>query len=310
MNKLGILGIAAIAAVAVPSLASAKTIGVAMASLDAYKTLLANGIKSRGESLGLTVRVENADKDSDRQIAALKDFVKSGVDAIIVNPVNGDRGVEISKIATDAGIPLIYVNSEPINVDRLPPKQAFVASKEAEAGTLEAKQVCQDLGGKGKVAVMMGELLHPAARRRTEYTLKTLQSDGCKGIQVIEQQSANWSRDEGAELMREWLAAGERPDAIISNNDEMALGAIRSLKEAGIDMSRVKVAGVDATKDALAAMKRGDMAVTVFQNAAGQASAAVDAAMKFAGGEDVPSKIYVPFELVTPANVAQYAGKN
>ncbi len=59
-------------------------------------------------------------------------------------------------------------------------------------------------------------------------------------------------------------------DAVVSNNDEMAIGAIQALKAAGVDMNKVIVAGVDATQDALAAMKAGDLDVTVFQNAAGQ----------------------------------------
>ena len=80
--------------------------------------------------------------------------------------------------------------------------------------------------------------------------------------------------------MTNWLTAGIEFDAVISNNDEMAIGAIQALKAAGVDMDEVIVAGVDATQDALAAMKAGDLDVTVFQNAAGQGKGAVDAALE------------------------------
>jgi ribose transport system substrate-binding protein/inositol transport system substrate-binding protein len=72
----------------------------------------------------------------------------------------------------------------------------------------------------------------------------------------------------------------------------------------------VIVGGVDATQEALAYMKAGDLDVTVFQNAAGQGSGAIDAAMKLAKGDKVDAKVWIPFELVTPANMDQYTSKN
>jgi inositol transport system substrate-binding protein len=82
------------------------------------------------------------------------------------------------------------------------------------------------------------------------------------------------------------------------------------MKAANIDMKSVVVGGVDATQDALAAMQAGDLDVTVFQNAAAQGSGSLDAAIKLAKGEAVDQKVWVPFELVTPANLANYLKKN
>ena len=74
--------------------------------------------------------------------------------------------------------------------------------------------------------------------------------------------------------------------------------------------SPLVVAGVDATQDALAAMQAGDLDATVFQDAAGQGAGALDAALKLAKGEKVEKKVYIPFKLVTPANMAEYMKKN
>ena len=137
-----------------------------------------------------------------------------------------------------------------------------------------------------------------------------LATDACKGITIVEEQTANWSRTQGADLMTNWLSAGVQFDAVIANNDEMAIGAIQSLKAAGKDMKSVVVAGIDATQDALASVASGDLDVTVFQNAAGQGRGAVDAALKLAGGQTIEKKGYVPFELVTPANLKNYQAKN
>ena len=129
-------------------------------------------------------------------------------------------------------------------------------------------------------------------------------------LNIIDEQTANWSRDQAQTMMTNWLSTGTAFDAVIANNDEMAIGAIQAIKAAGIDMATVQVGGVDATQDALAAMQAGDLDVTVFQNAAAQGSGALDAAVKLAAGEAVEQKVWVPFELVTPANVADYLAKN
>jgi len=95
----------------------------------------------------------------------------------------------------------------------------------------------------------------------------------------------------------------------VANDDEMAIGAIQALKRARLLASTV-VAGIDATADALAAMKAGELRVTVFQNAAAQGSGAVDTALKLTRHEQVPSFVWVPFELVTPANLSSYLGRH
>ena len=90
----------------------------------------------------------------------------------------------------------------------------------------------------------------------------------------------------------------------------MAIGAIQAMKAAGISMEDVIVGGVDATQDALAAMQAGDLDVTVFQNAAAQGSGSLDAAVALGKGEAVDQKVWIPFELVTPANIGDYLAKN
>lgn len=296
--------------------ASAETIGVSMALFDDnFLTVLRNGMTDYAKTQdGVTLQIEDAQNDVGKQLSQVQNFVASGVDAIIVNPVDTDATVALSQAADAAGIPLIYVNRQPVNVDQLPEKQAFVASDEKESGTLETKEVCRLLKEAGKTeakaVVMMGELSNQAARMRTQDIKDVIATPECSFIKIVEEQTANWSRTQGADLMTNWLSAGVEFDAVIANNDEMAIGAIQSLKAAGKDMKDVIVSGVDATQDALAAMAAGDLDVSVFQNAAGQGKGAVDAALKVARGETVEKKGYVPFELVTLANLKDYQAKN
>lgn len=313
MKKL-LLG-AAVSALMTTS-ALAENIGVSMALFDDnFLTVLRNGMIDYAKTLdNVNLQVEDAQNDVGKQLNQIQNFVASGVDAIIVNPVDTDATEAMSAAAAKAGIPLVYVNREPVNVDSLPDKQAFVASDERESGTLETKEICRLLKGKGKteanIVVMMGELSNQAARQRTQDIHDVIATPECSFMKIVEEQTANWQRTQAADLMTNWLSAGLKFDALVSNNDEMAIGAIQSMKAAGLSMEEILVGGVDATQDALAAMKAGDLDVTVFQDAAGQGKGAVDTALKLARGEQVEKKVYIPFQLVTPENMEQFMAKN
>ncbi|ASS58435.1 substrate-binding domain-containing protein (plasmid) [Rhizobium leguminosarum] len=293
------------------SAAHAQTIGVSMSDLDKFRTVLLNGVVSHGQTIsGLKLVTENAKGDNEVQKQQVQKLIADKVDAIILAVSDGDLGPQMTKMAADAGIPLIYINNVPSNLLDLPDNQVVVASNEKESGTLETKQVCALLKGKGRVVVLMGEPFHAAARARTQDISDVIATPDCKGLQIVERQAAYWSRDYADQQMQEWLSAGVKFDAVIANNDEMALGAIRAMKKAGMPMKDVVVAGVDATDDALAAMVAGDLDVTILQSAVGQGAAAVDAAVKLIRKEKVPRENNVPFELVTPENIATYLPKS
>ncbi|MBB5223267.1 inositol transport system substrate-binding protein [Amaricoccus macauensis] len=298
--------------------AMAANVGVSMALFDDnFLTVLRNGLQDYAATLpDVTLQVEDAQNDVGKQLNQIQNFVASGVDAIIVNPVDTDATVAMSQAANDAGIPLVFVNRQPANLDDLPETQAFVASDEKESGTLETQEVCRLLKAAGKdkdganILVLMGELSNQAARQRTEDIHDVIATPDCSFMKIIEEQTANWSRTQGTDLMTNWLSAGVKFDAVVSNNDEMAIGAIQAMKSAGVDMKDVVVGGVDATQDALAAMAAGDLDVTVFQDAAGQGKGALDAALSLAKGDKVDRKVFIPFQLVTPENLAEFQKAN
>lgn len=306
MKKLLLTAIASSVIATSVSAADLK-IGVSMALFDDnFLTTLRNGIQSAAKEQGVDVQIEDAKNGVGNQLNQVQNFIASGVDAIIINPVDTDATLSISDDAQAAGIPLIYVNRQPINVDLLPDNQAFVASDEKVSGTLQTKEVCRLLNGKGNIVVMMGELTNQAALQRTQDIHDVIATPECSGLKVVQQQTAEWSRTKGSDLMTNWIAAGIQFDAVISNNDEMAIGAIQALKASGRSMDEVVIAGIDATTDGLAAMKAGELDVTVFQSADGQGRGAVDAAVKLINGQNVDRKVWVPFELVTPENLNDY----
>jgi inositol transport system substrate-binding protein len=296
--------------------AFAAKIGVSIVNFDNnFQTLLMHGMQDRAKEKGAGIQVEDAQNDVAKQLDQVKNFIASGVDAIVVTLVDTNASKTLSDEAAKAGIPLVFVNLEPNDMQNLPEKQVYVGSNEAESGTLEAFEVCKLLRAKGKSAgakayIVMGSLVHQAALQRTKDVEQVFGTDMCNFIKVVDKQSSEWARDNAQNLMTNWLTAGPVPDAVIANNDESAIGAILSLKANGIDMKNVVVGGVDATQDGLQSMKAGDLAVTVFQNAKAQGGGGVDAALALAKGEKVDRVVYVPFELVTPANMDGYLNKN
>ncbi|MBB4237946.1 substrate-binding domain-containing protein [Rhizobium esperanzae] len=309
--------VAAILAALTTTAASAETIGVSMQSFDNnFQTLLREGLQARASELnGVKLQIEDAQTDVSKQRSQVDNFIASGVDAIIMTLADTSAATGISAAAKNAGIPLVYLNLAPENIDKLPEKQAYVGSKETDSGRLGAEAACDLLKKKGKandaqVYILMGDLAHQASRDRTSSFKETLAAGDCKGATIADEQSAAWTRTNAMDLTTNWITAGRPIDVVFANNDEMALGAIQALKAASVSMDDVIVVGIDATQDALIAMAAGDLDATVFQNAKAQSASAVDAAVALAQGKGVDKEVWVPFELVTPKNMVEYAKKN
>jgi len=299
---------AAAAAILTMPLAHAEKIGVTMASFDdTFLTILRNSIGDAAKKDGTTVQIEDGGNDVGKQLSQVQNMIAQKVDAIIVNAVDTDATPKITKMVNAAKIPLVYVNRKPVDFDKLPPGVAVVASDEKQSGTLQARQVCKLLGGKGDILVLMGELSNESARARTKDIEDVIATKDCSGMKIVDKREGKWSRTQGQDITMNWLSSGTKFDAIVSNNDEMAIGAINALKAARKLTPKTVVAGIDATPDGLAAMKSGELKVSVYQNAAGQGAQAVATALKLARKQPVERYVNVPFELVTPENMNQYA---
>ncbi|WP_126227580.1 sugar ABC transporter substrate-binding protein [Burkholderia ambifaria] len=299
---------AAAAAILTMPLAHAEKIGVTMASFDdTFLTILRNSIGDAAKKDGATVQIEDGGNDVGKQLSQVQNMIAQKVDAIIVNAVDTDATPKITKMVSAAKIPLVYVNRKPVDFDKLPAGVAVVASDEKQSGTLQARQVCKLLGGKGDILVLMGELSNESARARTKDIEDVIATKDCAGMKIVDKREGKWSRTQGQDITMNWLSSGTKFDAIVSNNDEMAIGAINALKAARKLTPKTVVAGIDATPDGLAAMKSGELKVSVYQNAAGQGAQAVATALKLAKKQPVERYVNVPFELVTPENMNQYA---
>lgn len=294
-----------------PLAVQAQRIGVTMVDYnDTFRTLLRNGVADAAKKAGMTVQFEDGRSDVSTQLSQIQNMISQKFDAIVVQAVDTDATPKITKLVTDAKIPLVYVNLKPSDFDKLPAGVAVVASDEMVGGSLQMQEVCKRLKGQGQVLVLMGDLVHEAARTRTKAVETVVASKDCAGLKVADKREGKWSRTTAQDITTNWMTTGLKFDAIVANNDEMALGAINALKATKRWTPGTVVAGIDATPDAMASMKSGDLKVTVFQNAAAQGRSSVEAAIKLMKKQPVEKFVNVPFELVTPENMVKYMGKN
>ncbi|MDU6300464.1 MAG: sugar ABC transporter substrate-binding protein [Serratia marcescens] len=285
----------------------AQTIGVSMAYFDQnFLTIIRQAIDKEAKARGITVQFEDARGDVGRQTDQVQSFISAGVDAIIVDPVNSASTPVMTKMVQAAGVPLVYVNRTPGDA-KLPQGVVFVGSDERESGTLQMEELARLAGYQGNVAVMVGNLTDAGALQRTKDVEQVVSK--YPKMKVVQKQSANYSRSEGMDLMMNWLTNGEAIDIVAANNDEMAIGAIMALQQAGKADKKVLIGGIDATPDGLKALASGKMQVTVFQDAVGQGKASVDVAQRMINGEKLEPYYWIPFELVTLATMQKYAAR-
>lgn len=283
---------------------AAYRIGVSIARVDDnFMTYVRSGLEAAAKQQDVQIQFEDAQGDVVRQLNQVEGFLNQKVDAVIVLPVDTAATANITRAAVAAKTPLVYVNRHP-DERTLPEGVVTVASNDIEAGQLQMRYLAQKMGGKGNVAIIMGDLAQNATHARTEGVRQVLKD--FPGIKIVEQQSAEWQRNKGMDLTSNWLLAGTQFDAIVANNDEMAIGAAMALQQAGKAKGEIAIVGIDGLPDGLAAIKRGLLAASVFQDPKAQATQAVQAAIKMIKGEPIEAEVWVPFELIKPEQVAVF----
>ena len=284
-----------------PATGGAK-IGVTIANFDdTFLTYMMDGMKAYGAEKGADMEFVDAKEDMAKQMDQVENFIVQQKDAIIVVPVDTSAAGPMTAAANEAGIPIVYVNRVP---SELPDGTYYVGSDSLVAGQLQMEYLVGAIGEEAKIVILQGKLDNEAALKRTEGN--EMVAAQYPGIEILDKQTGEWQRNEGMMVTEDWLNKyGETLDAIVCNNDDMALGAIQALKDGGLN-KEILVVGVDATPDGLAALEAGTLAATVFQDAAGQGGGGVEVALKAIAGESVDKETWIPFILVTPENLADF----
>ena len=225
--------------------------------------------KATAEELGYTANVAAHRGDTNTESTLVDTAITNKSVALILDPANADGSVGAVQKAVDAGIPVFLVNAE-INQEGL--AKAQLVSNNAQGAALGAQAWVEAVGDAGNYVELFGAPSDNNAQTRSNgfETVLTQYPDLVKAGQEV----ANWDRTQGYQKMQSLLQANPDIIGVISGNDEMALGAIAALKEAG-KLEQVKVGGFDGSPDAVAAVKAGEMQYTVLQPVAVFAEEAV-----------------------------------
>ncbi|MCU1576102.1 MAG: D-ribose transporter substrate-binding protein [Leifsonia sp.] len=262
-----------------------------------------NVASAEAKALGYTANVSASKGDTNTESTLIDTAITNKSVAIILDPANASGSIGAVKKADAAGIPVFLVNAE-INQAGL--AKAQLVSNNAQGAALGAQEWVKDVGQTANYAELFGAPSDNNAQTRSNGYQTVLSQ--YPGLKKVATQVANWDRTQGHDKMQSILQANPSITGVIAGNDEMALGAIAALKEAG-KLSSVKVGGFDGSPDAVAAITSGELQYTVLQPVATFAKKAVDEADSYIRtGKTGVSTEKQAFDciLITKSNVSKY----
>lgn len=275
-----------------------KKIGITLYSLkNEFTVRIANAAQAKAKEFGYELVVYDGNYDPATQISQVETMISDGCAGIILNPQDAEACSPCVDKAVEAGIPVVGVNTR-VNNDNL---TSYVGSIDVTAGEMEMQKIADLIGGKGKIVIIEGPMGQSAQIERRQGIQNIL--DQYPDIEVLAEKTANWSRSEGMTVMENWLQAFDVIDAVVSENDEMGLGAREAVKASGKD---IPVIGVDGITDALNAVAAGDMVASIFQDGAGQGAKAVEVLVDVIEGKQVEENYWIDFEEANIDNIEEF----
>ena len=223
------------------------------------------------EENGIEYVSYDGNNDAATQLDQVETMIANGVDAIILNPQDADACVACVEAADKAGIPVFGVNTM-VNTDLL---TAYVGSQDVGAGEEIMQYMIDYMKSDDFNIVFIEGPMGQSAQLQIWEGINNVLADH-ENIKVLEYNTANWSRSEAMTLMETWLTT---------------------------------CIGIDGITDAVAAVKEGRMIASDFQDAEGQISGAIDAAVAYLNGEEVEKEIWIPFQMITPDNADEYVDR-
>ena len=322
MRKVFVTALIIVLAFASCSFADGVKIGACIYRFsDAFMLRFRNAMSAESAKEGAELTLADSQNDQTIQDSQVDEFIANGVNVLIINPVDRMSSQNIIDKAKAANIPVVFINREPTpEMLATYGKAYYIGAKAEESGTEAGELVAayfkanpkadKNKDGKLQFVLLRGENGHQDMILRSKYSVEAIKNAGIEHVELAGA-IANWDKLQAMNIMNAFIMSigPENIEAVIANNDEMALGAIEALKandyNKGDPEMYIPVVGVDANASALDAMDKGEMLGTVLNDADGQGSAAVKLAVMLAKGEDVSKEvtdgkyIWVPYQKVT-----------
>lgn len=270
------------------AVAGDKTIALFMTHMSNEFTItLSSSVEEEVKARGYKYSVYDAGQDAATQADQIEQAVTLGVAGIVIEPVSVDGIVPAVKSAKEAGVKVVIVNQRISDSDAA---DCYVGADAATTGEILMKQVMEDIGGKGNIALLLGPMGSDGQVGRSEGFDRVLAD--YPDAQVVFQDTAEWQTEPALTITENWLNAGKDIVAVVSQNDGMAVGAAKAISDAQKNDS-IKVYGIDATSEGLQAVLNGKLAATVSQGTEDQGKFSADACADLLEGKSVEAETIV-----------------
>lgn len=291
---------------ALPSLGGAKQLTILLSMKgpgagNPFWAQVERGARETAKALGvnLVVLAPPAETDVQAQISQIEDQITKRVSAMVVAPTDVSALNATFDKARGLKIPVLFVDTD----GTWPHKLAFIGTDNRAGGSLGGKFLCDQLKGKGQVAIITGVMTTQSIRARVEGAREAVKK--C-GLQVAAELPANSDRALGQQVMEDLLTSKPGVKGVFAANDLMALGAVEAIKARG-KTGQILVVGFDAIPEAGQAILKGEMSASVAQSPFNMGKFGVENALKAIQGKKVAKRIDTGTVLVTKKNAAQYA---
>lgn len=307
--KTAILAVAALATTAISPLGASagevKKIGLSVSNLQAdYFNQIKIGVEEYAREKGIAVITVDAKNDSATQVSQVQDLLTQDIDAFIYIPAGAAAAAVPTRLAREAGIPVVNVDR---NADGAP-GDTFIATDNATSAYEVCKHIIGLAGGEGKMLMVHGQKGTTPEVERTKGCMQAIEEH--PGVELVAQQwSDQWSQAEGLNITQNLLQANPDVSIIFAQADALALGAAQAIKVSGVS-ERVYLGGFDGDTTALPILAQGGFDATATQQVRGIGRLAVDSAIKLAAGETLPAEQLLPGFLTTPENAPEYVAEH
>ena len=267
--------------------------------------LAGQGAEAAAEAFGMEIEVAAPveSNNNDEQIQLVQQAIAKGKDIVILTPADSTGIVPAVTELNEAGIPVINLNTKINNESGKANSETFVVADNIQCATLCAEELVARAGEEGKAIILQG----PSGGQVTIDLTKGAEDvfNSYDGIEIVDYQDANFDRTTAYQITQNMLQTYPDLKIIFSCNDEMALGALRAVEEAGLK-DQIVIGGIDGNQDALKSIAEGALDCTVYKNFWLQAYTAVEAAARYLDGQELPELIPVELTAVTKDNVADF----
>lgn len=266
-----------------------------------FNSTLAEAMEKAAEEKGINLTIVSADKDPAKQVSQIDNALATGdLDGAIIQATSAEGVTAGITALKEEGVPTITLHEA---VAAQEDASAYVGPDLATIGLIVMEHACEELEGKGDIAILEGVMGNSVQQTISASYDKILEK--YQDINVVYRDNADWETDTALSKVENWLTTGKEFETIVCMNDSMAIGAMQAVNSAG-KTGEIKIYGSDATDQAVEAVKSGEMAGTVYFDVAEEGCAAIDAICDLCKGVEIDKRNFNAPYLITAENVDEY----